>query len=131
MARIFLAAIFFSFFVMGNRERQIIDPVALNVHSTFTLSDTIRKLVVLDNREEKKGIYKSVQNINRKSTLATMPVPEGEEPQTRQPSRVAANEAETQLAGAKQSDLYTTHKGGQGELTGSEPYKPPAEEPKK
>ena len=47
-------------------------------------------------------------------------------PETRQPSRVAANEAETKIAGTKNSDLYTTHKGGQAELTGSKPYEPEA-----
>lgn len=45
-------------------------------------------------------------------------------PETRQPSRIAANEAETKIAATKNSDLYTTHKGGQAELTGSEPYVP-------
>ena len=45
-------------------------------------------------------------------------------PETRQPSRIAANEAETKIASTKNSDLYTTHKGGQAELTGSKPYEP-------
>ena len=87
----------------------------------------------MENRKKHLQVSTFNKNINHKGyvTLATMPVPEEEEAQTRQPSRVAANEAETKLAGAKQSDLYTTHKGGQGELTGSKPYKPPAEEPKK
>eukprot|EP00977_Amphora_coffeiformis_P000431 scaffold111_cov149-Amphora_coffeaeformis.AAC.9 len=57
--------------------------------------------------------------------------PPEKEADIRQPSRAAANEVETQLAGAEQGDLYTTHKGGQGELAGSKPYQPPSEEPKK
>lgn len=52
------------------------------------------------------------------------PLP-AENPEKRLPSRVAANEAETKIAGTENSDLYTTHKGGQAELTGSEPYTPP------
>ena len=47
-------------------------------------------------------------------------------PETRQPSRIAANEAATKIAATENSDMYTTHKGGQAELTGSKPYEPEA-----
>jgi len=52
-------------------------------------------------------------------------MPQEEAPKTRQSSRIAGNKAATAIAATKNSDLYTTQKGGQAELTGSVPYQPP------
>ena len=70
-----------------------------------------------------KYIYQTSKTSKTKQNKTILIMPEST-PETRQPSRVAANEAATKIAATENSDLYTTQKGGQAELTGSKPYKP-------
>jgi len=70
-----------------------------------------------------KSTYKLNKETNTTKSIIIMPETT---PETRQPSRIAANEAATKIAATENSDMYTTHKGGQAELTGSKPYEPEA-----